>query len=243
MIRTRRIALVLMLSLLVIGAALWAGTVYAKTRLQGAGATFPAPFYKRLVVVYQGNHPDVLIDYQSIGSGGGIRAITDKTVHFCGSDAPMSKKELEGVGGDGEHRRDFRRVRAASCRRTTCRGVKVDAQVHRRIAGRHLPGQGEPMERSGDRQDQSRRPTARLGDHAGVADRRLGHDVHLHQLPGHAVGGLQVHDRHGQAGAVAVRPGRQGQRRRDGGRAADGRRIGLRRAELRRQQPFASAAW
>jgi phosphate transport system substrate-binding protein len=70
------------------------------TRLQGAGATFPAPFYKRLVVVYEGIHPDVLIDYQSIGSGGGIQAITDKTVHFCGSDAPMNKKELQAVGGD-----------------------------------------------------------------------------------------------------------------------------------------------
>lgn len=70
------------------------------TRLQGAGATFPAPFYKRLVVVYQGIHPDVLIDYQSIGSGGGIQAITDKTVHFCGTDAPMNAKELQGVGGE-----------------------------------------------------------------------------------------------------------------------------------------------
>jgi phosphate transport system substrate-binding protein len=70
------------------------------TRLQGAGATFPAPFYKRLVVVYQDVHPDVLIDYQSIGSGGGIQAITDKTVHFCGTDAPMNKKELEAVGGE-----------------------------------------------------------------------------------------------------------------------------------------------
>src|SRR5215212_8506170 len=55
------------------------------TRLQGAGASFPAPFYKRLVVEYQGIHPGVLIDYQSIGSGGGIRAITKETVHFCGS--------------------------------------------------------------------------------------------------------------------------------------------------------------
>jgi phosphate transport system substrate-binding protein len=69
-------------------------------RLQGAGATFPAPYYKRLVVVYQDQRPDVLIDYQSIGSGGGIKAITDRTVHFCGSDAPMNQKELEAVGGE-----------------------------------------------------------------------------------------------------------------------------------------------
>jgi phosphate transport system substrate-binding protein len=71
----------------------------SRARLQGAGATFPAPLYKRLVVVYQGIHLDVLIDYQSIGSGGGIQAITKKTVHFCGTDAPMNKNELEAVGG------------------------------------------------------------------------------------------------------------------------------------------------
>ena len=70
------------------------------TRLQGAGASFPAPFYKRLVVEYQRSHPDVLIDYQSKGSGGGIQAITDKTVDFCGTDAPMNKAELHAVGGE-----------------------------------------------------------------------------------------------------------------------------------------------
>jgi phosphate transport system substrate-binding protein len=69
------------------------------TRLQGAGATFPAPFYKRLVVVFQSIHPNVLIDYQSKGSGGGIQAITDQTVDFCASDAPMNKQELKAVGG------------------------------------------------------------------------------------------------------------------------------------------------
>lgn len=71
----------------------------SKDRLQGAGATFPAPLYKRMVAEYQKLHPDVAIDYQSIGSGGGIRAITDKTAHFCGSDAPLSRKELEQAGG------------------------------------------------------------------------------------------------------------------------------------------------
>ncbi len=52
------------------------------------------------MVVYQGIHPDVLIDYQSFGSGGGIQAITAQTVHFCGSDAPLSAKELQAVGGE-----------------------------------------------------------------------------------------------------------------------------------------------
>ncbi|HJQ80175.1 MAG TPA: phosphate ABC transporter substrate-binding protein PstS [Lacipirellulaceae bacterium] len=80
--------------------ALGCGTAgETRVRLQGAGATFPAPFYKRLVAVYEELHPAVMIDYQSIGSGGGIRAITDKTVQFAASDAPMSEAELEGVGG------------------------------------------------------------------------------------------------------------------------------------------------
>jgi phosphate transport system substrate-binding protein len=88
-------------ALLVVGVLFTGGSAAAQsTRLQGAGATFPAPFYKRLVSVYQGRHPEHLIDYQSIGSGGGIKGITDKTVHFGATDAPMSKKELEAAGGD-----------------------------------------------------------------------------------------------------------------------------------------------
>lgn len=68
--------------------------------LQGAGATFPAPFYNRLVAEYQKLHPDVKIDYQAIGSGGGVKAITDSTVDFAGSDAPLGKKDLEACGAD-----------------------------------------------------------------------------------------------------------------------------------------------
>lgn len=74
-------------------------TATADTRLQGGGATFPAPFYKRLVAEYQKLNPEVQIDYQSIGSGGGIKGFTDKTFDFAGSDAPMNSKEIEGAGG------------------------------------------------------------------------------------------------------------------------------------------------
>jgi phosphate transport system substrate-binding protein len=79
--------------------AVGTGVATAETRLQGAGATFPNPLYQRWVTEYQKSHPDVKIDYQSIGSGGGIKAITEKTVDFAGSDAPLSKKEIEGLGG------------------------------------------------------------------------------------------------------------------------------------------------
>lgn len=74
-------------------------SAHADTRLQGAGATFPAPLYERWVAEYQKVKPDVKIDYQAIGSGGGIKGITDKTIDFAGSDAPMSKKELAAAGG------------------------------------------------------------------------------------------------------------------------------------------------
>jgi len=69
-------------------------------RIQGAGATFPNPLYQKWVTEYQKAHPDVKIDYQSIGSGGGIKAITEKTVYFAGSDAPLNKKEIDALGGE-----------------------------------------------------------------------------------------------------------------------------------------------
>jgi len=73
---------------------------HADIKLQGAGATFPNPLYQRFVAEYQKLHPDVKIDYQSIGSGGGIKGITDSTVDFAGSDAPMGKKDLEACGAE-----------------------------------------------------------------------------------------------------------------------------------------------
>ncbi|HWE04052.1 MAG TPA: phosphate ABC transporter substrate-binding protein PstS [Tepidisphaeraceae bacterium] len=71
----------------------------AEVRVQGGGATFPAPIYQRWVAEYQKAHPDVTVDYQSIGSGGGIKGITSRAFDFAGSDAPMSKTELAGAGG------------------------------------------------------------------------------------------------------------------------------------------------
>ena len=79
--------------------ALGASVASADVRLQGAGATFPQPLYERWVAEFQKLHPDIKIDYQGIGSGGGIKSITQKTVDFAGSDAPLSKSEIEGLGG------------------------------------------------------------------------------------------------------------------------------------------------
>src|SRR6266567_5914889 len=71
----------------------------AEVRMQGAGSTFVAPIMQRWTTEYEKAHPDVKIDYQSIGSGGGVKGITEKTLDFGASDAPMSKKEIEKAGG------------------------------------------------------------------------------------------------------------------------------------------------
>ena len=67
------------------------GTVH----LQGAGATFPNPLYQKWVSEYTKLHPNIRIDYQSIGSGGGIKQIQAQTVDFGASDSPMKDEDLK----------------------------------------------------------------------------------------------------------------------------------------------------
>ena len=68
-------------------------------RLNGAGATFPYPLYSKWVAEYRRVEPAVMINYQSIGSGGGIRQVTERTVDFGASDSPMSDVELAKAPG------------------------------------------------------------------------------------------------------------------------------------------------
>jgi len=83
----RRIAVLLFCSLVAL-------TVSAQTTLNGAGATFPNPIYSKWFSDYHNQHPDVQFNYQSIGSGGGIRQVTAGTVEFGASDGPMSDQQL-----------------------------------------------------------------------------------------------------------------------------------------------------
>ena len=62
--------------------------------LQGSGATFPAPLYKRWFLEYYKHHPEVRVNYTPIGSGAGIRQFTGGYVLFGASDAGMSKGEI-----------------------------------------------------------------------------------------------------------------------------------------------------
>jgi len=84
----RRVAFFLLWAMLMVGVA------SAQTNLNGAGATFPYPIYSKWFNEYKKAHPDVQINYQSIGSGGGIRQLTAGTVDFGASDGPMSDAQL-----------------------------------------------------------------------------------------------------------------------------------------------------
>jgi phosphate transport system substrate-binding protein len=75
----------------------------AQTRIQGAGATFPAPLYAKWVDAYHKLHPEITIDYQAIGSGGGIKAITDRTAQFGASDAPLSADQEKAASNQLLH--------------------------------------------------------------------------------------------------------------------------------------------
>ncbi|MDK2894954.1 MAG: phosphate transport system substrate-binding protein [Moorella sp. (in: firmicutes)] len=71
--------------------------------LNGAGASFPYPLYSKWIAEYRKVAPHVTIDYQSIGSGGGIKGITEQTVDFAGSDAPMTDEQLAKAAGQIFH--------------------------------------------------------------------------------------------------------------------------------------------
>src|ERR1700686_2127728 len=75
--------------------ALAALPLTAQTTLNGAGATFPYPMYSKWFSEYHKLHPEIQMNYQSIGSGGGIRQVIAGTVDFGASDGPMTDDQLK----------------------------------------------------------------------------------------------------------------------------------------------------
>jgi len=99
----RALAALLVLSLCILALAGCGTRTGGETRMQGAGATFPNPIYQKWFSEYNKANPGVTFDYQSIGSGGGIKQITEKTVDFGGSDAPMTDDQLSKAQGQILH--------------------------------------------------------------------------------------------------------------------------------------------
>ena len=124
--------------------------------ITGAGATFPYPIYAKWAEAYK-KATGVGMNYQSIGSGGGIAQIKAKTVDFGASDVPLKAEDLDAVGPgpvpDGHRRRRADREP---------RGIAPGpAALHRPGARRHLPRQDQELERPGDRRAQPGRQAAR----------------------------------------------------------------------------------
>jgi phosphate transport system substrate-binding protein len=76
-----------------------AGVAAQKIQINGAGATFPYPIYSKWFDEYNKMHPTVQINYQSVGSGAGIRQVTNQTVFFGATDGPMTNDQLLAAPG------------------------------------------------------------------------------------------------------------------------------------------------
>ena len=75
------------------------GAARNEVKLQGAGASFPAPLYNKWFKAYSGSHQNVQVDYQSVGSGSGVKSVIDRTVDFGASDAAMKPEDMAKVQG------------------------------------------------------------------------------------------------------------------------------------------------
>lgn len=79
------------------------GNVEAADRITGAGASFPAPFYSAAFDQFAQSEDGIQVNYQSIGSSGGVEQFIQETVAFGASDEPMSEEEEEQAGGNPLH--------------------------------------------------------------------------------------------------------------------------------------------
>src|ERR1700741_1726689 len=87
------------LALVLSGCGGAAGSGPTSVKLQGAGASFPAPLYNKWFKAYSASHANVLVDYQSVGSGSGVKSVMDRTVDFGASDAAMKPEDMASVEG------------------------------------------------------------------------------------------------------------------------------------------------
>jgi phosphate transport system substrate-binding protein len=95
----RHIAVLAILLAVVVSFSACSGNKGNSVKLQGAGASFPAPLYQKWFKEYSGAHPNVQVDYQSVGSGSGVKSFMDRTVDFAASDAAMKPEDMAKVEG------------------------------------------------------------------------------------------------------------------------------------------------
>ena len=144
----------------------------------GAGASFPAPLYAKWAADYN-KATGVKINYQSVGSGAGIKQIDAKTVDFGASDMPLKDDELAKKG-----ELQFPTVIGGVIPVVNIKGV-APGQLHLngQVLGDIYLGK---ITKWTDPAIKALNPSLKLpgcGDRYGASRRRFGHHVHLHQLP------------------------------------------------------------
>ncbi len=170
------------------------------------GATFPFPVYAKWAEAYK-KETDIGLNYQSIGSSGGIRQIRAKTVDFGATDAPLKGEELEKDGFV-----QFPTVMGGVVAVYNIPGVETGKlKLTGDVLADIFNGKITKWNDAKIAADQRGRDAARRQHHPGLPLGRIGHDQRLHHLSVAGFRELEERARRRRIGAVAGRPGRQGQ--------------------------------
>ncbi len=173
--------------------------------ISGAGATFPYPIYAKWADAYKKETGNGL-NYQSIGSGGGIKQIKAKTVTFGASDAPLPGKELDESG-----LAQFPMVMGGIVPVVNLDGVKPgDLVIDGPTLAKIFLGDIKSVGRSRSEETESECQPAEAGDRGRASLGRLGHHLQFRLLSFGCERGLEVQGRFQHFGAVACRHRRQG---------------------------------
>ena len=158
----RRLILVLFTVVAIAGIA---NIGFADLLINGAGATFPYPIYSKWFDVYAKENPGIKFNYQSIGSGGGIRMLSNRTVDVGASDAPLTDQQLADAPGKILH---FPSVMGAVVIAYNLPGFTEHAASDGTGCRGHLRGKNYQV---GRRQDQG--AESLRGDPVGAGHRRM----------------------------------------------------------------------
>ena len=229
----KRIAYLLLVVFSLAAIAVAEGTL----SINGAGATFPYPMYSKWFDEYHKKHANMQINYQSIGSGGGIKQVTEGTVDFGASDGPMNDEQMKAYQDKhGFAILHFPTVLGADVPTYNIPGVSAELNfTPEALAGIFL-GKITKWNDPAIAEREQGRQTSRQRHRRGPPLRWQRHDLHLDRLSFQGQRGMEEQSRQGHLGELAGRTRRQGQRRRRRPGQADSQRDRLRRTDLRRSR-------
>jgi phosphate transport system substrate-binding protein len=197
----------------------------------GAGATFPAPVYAKWADAYN-KATGVRINYQSVGSGAGIKQIKAKTVDFGASDMPLKDDDLAKDG-----LLQFPTVIGGVVPVVNIKGIAPgQIKLTGQVLGDIYLGKITKWNDAAIDGAEPRRAAARRRHRGGAPRRRFGHQLHLHQLPEQGERRVEGQGGRGHGRQLAGGRGRQGQRRRGRLRAAPAQLDRLCRVRLRQAE-------